>query len=102
MSISISKRLREQLLVVRELAVDAAAREPDVAGGEDDVVLVDTELDLLGAARDAHELLQRAGRDDRLELRPAGRQRRLLDGEPVRVGRSHDELLALEAHEDSR
>ena len=80
------ERLGKQLLVVRELAVDAPAREPDVPGGEDHVVLVHAELDLVRAARDAHELLQRAGRNDRLELRPSGRQRRLLDRQAIRVG----------------
>ena len=42
---------------------------------------------------------KRTGRNDRLELRPSGRERRLLDRKAIRVRRGHDELGALEAHE---
>ena len=41
------ERLGQQLLVVRELAVDPARRQPDVAGAEDDVVLLHAELELV-------------------------------------------------------
>ena len=44
--------LGQELAVVRELAVDAAGREPRAVGAEDDVVLVHAELDLVGAGRD--------------------------------------------------
>ena len=94
--------LRQKLLVVRELPVDASAGQPDVAGTEDHVVLVDAELDVLGARRDANELLEGSRRDDRLEIGAAGGQRRLLDREPIRVGRGHHELVAFEADEDPR
>ena len=47
------ERLGQQLPVVRELAVDAARRQPGVAGPEDDVVLVHAELDRVAAARAA-------------------------------------------------
>ena len=40
------------------------------------------------------------GRDDRLELGQRALERRLLDREPVGVGRRHHELAALEADED--
>ncbi len=61
--------LRDQLLVVRELAVDPAGRQPHVADTEDDVVVVDAEPHRLGAAGEPRHLGQRPGRDDRLELR---------------------------------
>ena len=48
------------------------------------------------------ELLQRAGRDDRLEVGERAGDGRLLDGEPVRVGRGHHDLARLEAHENAR
>ena len=92
--------LREKLLVVRELAVDPAAREPDVAGVEDDVVLVDAELNLAGAACQARELLQRSGGNDRVELRSCLLELRLLHREAVGVRRRHDQLVAFEADED--
>ena len=54
--------LGQKLLVVRELPVDPSAREPDVAGREDDVVLVHAELDVLApAARRASSWSARAG-----------------------------------------
>ena len=96
------ERLWKQLLVVRELAVDAAAREPHVSGREDDVVLVHAELDVLPAAGETSELLQRAGGNDRVELRARLAECRLLHGEPVRVRRGHDQLIAFEANEDTR
>ena len=65
------------------------------------MVLVDAELDLLGAGREAGELLERPGRDDRLEVGPGRLEGRLLHGEPVRVGRGHHELVALELDEDA-
>ena len=93
--------LREKLLVVRELPVDAAAREPHVAGREDDVVLVHSELHVLGGAGEARELLERACGDDRVELGPARRERRLLHGQTIRVGRGHDQLVAFEADQNA-
>ena len=94
--------LGQQLPVVRELAVDAARREPRAVGAEHDVVLVHAELDLVGVAGDPRELLQRACRDDRLELGQRPGDGRLLDGEAVRIGRGHHDLARLEANEDAR
>ena len=47
------ERLGQQLLVVRELPVDAARRQPDAVDPEDDLVLVDAELELVAGLRDA-------------------------------------------------
>ncbi len=94
--------LGEELLVVRELAVDPPARQPHAAGPEHDVVLLHGELHRLGAATDPRELLERSRRDDRLELGQRAGKRGLLDGQPVGVRRGHDELARLEAHEDAR
>ena len=96
------ERLRLQLRDVRELPVDPAGREPCIAGAEDHVVLVDAELHGLRPGGDAAELVERACRDDRLELRAGGRELGLLHGHPVRVGRGHRELRALEPDEDAR
>ncbi len=93
--------LGKQLAVVRELAVDAARREPRAVGAEDDVVLLQPELHLVCAGCDAGELLQRARRDDRLELRQRPFDRRLLDGEAITVGCRHDDLARLEPDEDA-
>ena len=76
------------------------SQAPSIA--EDDVVLVHAELHLVGAGRDPGELLERARRDDRLELGQRARRRRLLHREAVRVGRGHDELSRLELDEDAR
>ena len=94
--------LGNQLLVVRELPVDPPRRQPDVSGAEHDVVLLDADPELGGVLRDPRELGQRAGRDDRLELGACGLlELRRLDRHPVRVGRSHDEVRALEVDEHS-
>ena len=45
--------LGQQLAVVRELPVDAAGRQPDAVGAEDDVVLLQRELDVLAGPGDA-------------------------------------------------
>ena len=92
--------LGQELAVVRELAVDATRREPRSVGAEDHVVLLQAELQIVGAGRDAGELLEGARRDDRLEIRECPLDRGLLHGEPVRVGRRHDDLARLEPHED--
>src|SRR6185436_1231819 len=84
-----------------ELPVDAATREPHVVCREDHVVLVDTQADLLGTGGEAGELLQRPSRDDRVEIRACSLEARLLDGESVRVGCGHDQLVALEADENA-
>src|SRR5437588_4625743 len=39
------ERLRQELPVVRELSVDAAGRQPDIVGSEDNLILVNPELD---------------------------------------------------------
>ena len=93
--------LGQELPVVRELAVDAARREPRAVGREQHLVLVHADLDGVAVTRDACELLQRAARDDRLELRRGAVELGLLDGEPVRIGRRHHELAAREADEDA-
>src|SRR5439155_17238043 len=80
--------LREELLVVRELAVDAARREPDAVRAEEHLVLLNPELDLTLAGGDPRQLSECAGRDDRLELRQVTADRRLADRQAVRVGRS--------------
>ena len=59
--------LGQELAIVRELPVDPARGQPDVAGAEDDVVLLQCELDLVGRAGDPLQLLERSSRDDRLE-----------------------------------
>ena len=50
------ERLGQELLVVRELTVDAARRQPDLARSEHDVVLLDADLELGGVLRDARQL----------------------------------------------
>ncbi len=62
-------RLRQQLAVVGELAVDQARGEHDLAELEDDLVLTDADRErlALGLLRDPRELLQRARRHVRLE-----------------------------------
>ena len=62
-------RLRQQLAVVGELAVDQARGEDDVAELEDDLVLPDADGQRLAGRLlgDARELLQGARRDVRLE-----------------------------------
>ena len=52
-------------------------------------------------AAEARQLLERAGRDDRLELRQRALDGGLLDREPVRVGCRHHELARLELDEDA-
>ena len=74
------ERLRQQLLVVRELPVDAACRQPDVVRGEHDLVLVHAELDRVAGLRDARKLRKRARRDDRFQLGDIARELGLLDG----------------------
>ena len=69
---------------------------------EHDLVVVQAELELVAGVADPLQLAERAGRDDRLELGPGDLERRLLDGEPVGVGRGHHELSRLEAGEDPR
>src|SRR5579884_2408626 len=93
--------LGKQLAVVRELPVDAARRQPDTIGGEDDLVLVHADLDAVAGRGYPRELLKRARRHDRLELGSGTRELGLLDGEPVRIGRRHDELAAAERDEDA-
>ena len=46
--------------------------------------------------------MERARRDDRLEVGRSLGKEGFLDGEPVRVGRDHDELAGLEPDEDPR
>src|SRR5580765_4504711 len=77
------ERLGQELADVRELAVDAARREPDVPGREDDLVLLHADADLVDIAGDARKLLQRAARDDRLEIRGGAAERRLLDRKAI-------------------
>ena len=98
--ISASKVSGKQLLVVRELPVDPPARQPHVSGAEDHVVLVQPELYLVTPGGKAAELLEGARGDDRVERDAACFERRLLHGEPVRVRRSHDELVAGQADEN--
>ena len=62
---------------------------------------MDAELDGI-AGREPRQLRERARRDDRLELGSGLAELGLLDREPVRVGRDHDELAGLEANEDPR
>ena len=77
------ERLREQLLVVRELTVDAPRRQPDVGGCEHDLVVVHAELDRVSALRDARQLGEGAGRNDRLQIGNLSGELRLLHREPV-------------------
>ena len=62
-------RLRQQLAVVRELAVDQPRGQHDVAELEHDLILRDADRQRLavGLLGDARELLQRTGGDVRLE-----------------------------------
>jgi hypothetical protein len=62
------ERLRQKLLVVRELTVDATCRQPYVIRSEDDLVLVHAELDVVAGRRDACELAECARRNDRLQF----------------------------------
>jgi hypothetical protein len=71
--------LRDQLPVVRELPVDPPRRQPDPVDAEHDLVLLDTELDLLRPLADARQLRERARRHDRFQLRDRAFHRRLLD-----------------------
>ncbi len=86
--------------MVRELAVDAARRQPRAFGAERDVVVEQPELQLVCRAGDPCQLLERARRDDRLEVGQDRRHRGLLDSQPVRVRRGHHDLAGLELHED--
>ena len=96
------ERLGQELLVVRELTVDPARRQPNVASAEHDVVLLDADLQLAGVLRDPRELRERARGHDRLELRGGlSRELRFLHGHPVRVRGGHDQLPALEADENT-
>ena len=63
------ERLGEKLLVVRELPVDAARREPRVVDADDDVVVQRAEADLAGAGSDPAQLVERACGDNGVELR---------------------------------
>ena len=93
-------RRRQDLLVVRELAVDEAADEVDALEVEDDLVLgrCQDDVDGIVAVRQhALELVVRAGRDHdrRLLDRIQGGQR--LDRDAVVVGGRERQPVALEA-----
>ena len=94
------KGLRQKLLVVRELPVDAAGRQPDVFRREDHLVFVYAQLDAFAGLCDARQLTECACGNDRLELRHLAAQLGFFHRQPIRVRRGHDELAGLEAHED--
>ena len=77
------ERLRDQLLYVHELSVDATRGQHDVADAKHDLILVHADLELALPTRDAAELCQRTRRDNRLERGCGGVQLRLLYGEPI-------------------
>ena len=97
------ERVREQLAVVRELPVDQPRGQDHPADLEDDLVRPhrDAQRLRLGLADDPAELLQRPRRHVRLER--AGErllELRLLDGQPVGVGRDHPQLGAVRRDQD--
>ena len=83
-------RLRQDLLVVRELAVDEPADEVDALEVEQDLVAAAGEDDLdrvVGVGQDPRQLVERPGRDDDARLRDGIEDRDGLDRDPVVVGR---------------
>ena len=97
------ERLRDELPVVGELAVDAAGRERHAVDAEDDLVLADGDVDGVGGCggRDARELGEGAGRDDGLGVAARTGQRGLLDREPVGVRGGHRHGAVAELHQDA-
>jgi hypothetical protein len=65
------------------------------------VVLLQAQLDLVAVLCDPAELDERARGHDGLQGRGLARERRLLHGQPVRVGRRHHQAAVLEANEDA-
>ena len=96
--------LRDDLLVVRELAVDEPADEVDALEVEQDLVAAAGEDDLDGVARvgqDPRQLVEGAGRDHDARLRDGIEDRDGLDRDPVVVGGGEGQEIALEAGEDA-
>ena len=96
--------VRQQLAVVRELAVDQPRGEHDAADREDDLVGAHGDAQRLGVLvlDDPGELLQRPRRHVGLE--GAGQRRLelgLLDAQAVGVGRDHPQLVAGGRDEDA-
>ena len=95
--------LRQDLLIVRELAVDEPADEVDALEVEQDLVLargedhVDRVVDV---GQDPAELVERAGRDDDARLLDRVERRDRLDRDPVVVGRRQGQLVPFEAAQD--
>ena len=98
------ERLGEQLLVVREAALNEPRRQRDVPEPEYHLVLERGDLDVSCCApsSDATELLERAGRNVRLQ-RAVERlfQRCLLDAQAIGVGRDHAKLAVSGRDEDA-
>ena len=100
---SCSKRLGQQLPVVRELPVDQPRGQDHAAEREQHLVLADADAQLLvlGVGHDARQLLERPRRHVDLERRRQRRlERRLLDAQPVGVGRDHPQLAVGGRDED--
>ena len=51
------ERLGQELPVVRELAVDPPRGQPDASHGEENLVLLDADRDLVSVTGDTRELL---------------------------------------------
>jgi hypothetical protein len=88
--------LGQQLAVVRELTVDQARGQRQPVDLEHDLVGAHADADVLDVLADeAPELLQRPRGNVGLEaLRQRVLKARLLDAQPVGVGRDHPQLLA--------
>ena len=98
-------RLRQDLLVVRELAVDQPADEVDALEVEQDLVLGRGEDDLdrvVGVGEDPRQLVERPCRDRRRSSPSTGvEDRDRLDRDPVVVGGGERQLVALEPGQDA-
>ncbi len=95
---------RHDLLVVRELAVDQPADQVDPVEVEQDLVLAGGEDDLdrvVDVGQDPGELVERPRRDHHAGLGDGIEDRDRLDRDPVVVGRSQRELVALELGQDA-
>ena len=95
--------LRQELLKVRELALDQPRREEDRPCSQDGLVAKEpTETcSTPSAGDDAAQLTQRSGGDVGLQLTAdAGLQLGSLDGQPVGVGRDHRHLLTGRGDQD--
>ena len=95
---------RDDLLVVRELAVDQPADEVDPVEVEQDLVRAAGQDDLdrvVDVGQDPGQLVERPGRDDDARLRDGVEDRDRLDRDPVVVGGGQGQLVALEPGQDA-